>query len=83
MTPVFNANFAIFDTDNDGRMSSHDFTIYIESIGADPHNAKECFDGLDTDRDGYITTADFVAAAIELAKSQDEKSCGRFIIGLL
>jgi Ca2+-binding EF-hand superfamily protein len=87
-TPVHVAfNFAVLDTDGDGKVSPEELAAYYREYGAGPFQAEQAsapsplaaglnkalFDRLDTDRDGKLSPAEMARAAdVLLALDRDQ-----------
>ncbi|MFB6613345.1 EF-hand domain-containing protein [Streptomyces sp. NPDC085524] len=60
---VLHAQFNVADRDGDGRMDSHEFTVWRELEGVPVQAAEQSFELIDSDGDGSISWSDFNDAA--------------------
>ncbi|MFC5184516.1 EF-hand domain-containing protein [Actinomadura harenae] len=63
LRPWAEAVIAVADLDDDGRVSVDDWTQVLTAMGADQRHAMASARGLDTDRDGHISTQELLAEA--------------------
>lgn len=81
--PFSMAVFAAADKDADGRITVAEMMAAQLRSGMSEAETRQAFDLLDTDRDGYVTTAEYSRAARAFYLSDDHDEPGNTIAGEL
>ncbi|WP_171064183.1 EF-hand domain-containing protein [Actinomadura soli] len=56
------AEFAVIDTDDDGRIDLAELQTFLENVGLDPEEARQAAADMDTDGDGTISREEYQRA---------------------
>ena len=75
--------FNVVDTNGGGTISLKEYQVFFKCLGIDESNAKSSFDGIDTSRNGVISKAEYLAAAVEFLHGLDRKSGATSFMGPL
>ena len=75
--------FDIIDSNNDGVISVHEYTVFFQIYNIDPKYVAEAFQAIDTDKNGVISRDEFVAAYQECASGTDESHPSQHMFGPL
>jgi len=75
--------FDVVDTNGNGVILLQEFTVYFKCMGIDEEHAKASFDAIDTDKDGFITRDEFVAAGSEFFNGVAPSHPGTMFLGPL
>jgi len=59
---IYSPFFDVIDTNNDGQISQKEYRVYYKVLGLDPHYADKSFIDVDTDENGLISRAEYMAA---------------------
>ncbi|MGW2366739.1 EF-hand domain-containing protein [Streptomyces sp. NPDC001667] len=69
--PVLGALFDLVDTDKDGALDLPEFTSLRTALGNPAGSIASAFDALDTDGDGYVRRADYLASVRAHVSGED------------
>ena len=72
----FRLLFSVFDTNQDDRLSSAEYQALMRCLMVSEADAQVAFDAIDTNKDGFITFDEFIAAAKDFFISQEEQNKG-------
>lgn len=73
--------FALFDTDDDRRLSKDEFLSMLAALGLPEAKAQVAHLALDHDADGYIGADEFVEASRQFVLSDDPYALGNWLLG--
>ena len=73
--------FHVFDQNLDQKLSKIEYMCIFMSFRVDIKKAHECFDLLDLNSDGFISSEEFIRAIFEFIKSDEEDSPGNSLFG--
>ncbi|MBV9445830.1 MAG: hypothetical protein JO345_08040 [Streptosporangiaceae bacterium] len=79
--PFSMAVFGAADKDNDNRLTAEEMNPGQAQGGMSDDDTKVAFDVLDRDRDGYVTTQQYIEAQREFYLSDDPDAPGNLIAG--
>lgn len=79
--PFSMAVFGAADKDNDNRLTAEEMSPGQAQGGMSDDDTKVAFDALDTDRDGYVTTDQYIQAQREFYLGDDPEALGNLIAG--
>lgn len=71
----------MWDRDGDGRLSDAEYVALSGCFGVPEEAAREAFDHLDREADGYISAEEFLKAVEEFYLSDDPDAPGNWLIG--
>lgn len=81
--PLAEANFALADVDEDGRVTLNEWMTAQNVAGLGQVEALEAFQSLDSDGDGYITAEEHRTAVRNFYRSTDSMVAGNQLAGRL
>jgi len=71
------------DHNKDGLLALEEFIKYYYILGLDASLAKESFDAIDTNKDGFISRGEFITAGNDFFNSEHETKSGGLLFGPL
>ena len=69
------------DQDGDGKLSEHEYVTNMRAYGLDEAHAKEAFQQLDRDADGFISKDELMKDVEEFYYSNDPAAPGNWLVG--
>lgn len=81
LTEYANSLLKLWDRDGDGRLSSADYMALLGCYGVPEEAAREAFEHLDSDGDGYLSTEECLQAIEEFHFSDDPDAPGNWLLG--
>ena len=75
--------YALFDTDESGRIDADEFCNFYGAYGLRADTARAVFDGLDADGDGTVSRAELSRMAHQFYRSDDPAAPGNGLYGPL
>lgn len=74
---------SIFDQNDDDRLSKREFMLIFVSLRVQVRHAAQCFDKIDENGDGYISTAELTKATKQFFRSNNTGDYGNGLFGLV
>lgn len=72
----FKLLFSVFDTNQDDKLSSAEYQALMRCLLVTESDATVAFNAIDTNKDGFITFDEFIAAAKDFFIAQEEQNKG-------
>jgi len=83
LDPAAEAWFALYDTDEDGRVSHREYELFHQSLGRPAAGVDAGFRTIDVDGDGYLTLDEFRAIVHQYYTSDDPDAPGNWLFGAI